>query len=439
MTAPPIQMPGQAQIIQNEGLGATVGNSLLGVIASLQHGQQLAQKRQQFQVEMSQALQDIEYKKQLAKTSGLQGEQYKEQTNALKQKIKAEEDQAKIEDTAAKRFAEFQQFLHQGVDEQHARDLVFSNEKDPKVVALMFDPKGPFGAYNALKQQAAQTGLTEAQAQLTGVNAALAPAKGAADIAQSKAAATASYANAAESKARIGQISEGIKKDREAAFQEIAQQYVAGNGGNWQKALAQYMVDTNSFEKRGQPSLRSAFQAAAAKLENPANLKPLPVADRKAVVGGRQAITEIDKAISLLEKNPDAIGFVKGRVPPDYLNSYLDPKKEHIQTRTAIQNVNMQKLHEIYGARLTKTELDQGGIAFATIHESPQSALQKLQMMRAYLASKNDITEQALAGQYKMPKFEADNTPKPKLEPADAARANTDPKFRAFLKSKGLL
>ncbi len=122
----------------------------------------------------------------------------------------------------------------------------------------------------------------------------------------------------------------------------------------------------------------------------------VPEATNKAVQQNNALIAQIDRAIALLEKHPQATGFDKKVIRalplagPELLAG-LDAEND--ETRAALNEINVQAVHEMFGGALTPTEVKRTDFAPA-IGYGKNANIRRLKQLRAKAVSGNQTIQQ---------------------------------------------
>lgn len=112
-------------------------------------------------------------------------------------------------------------------------------------------------------------------------------------------------------------------------------------------------------------------------------LKPIPLSANTAILGNDQSLKQLNDTISLIEQNPDAVGF-KGYLPNAVLNR-VNP--EGTNARAGIADIGSLKLHERSGAAVTASESPRLMPFIPLATDDAPTALKKLKRLRDIVAS----------------------------------------------------
>jgi hypothetical protein len=124
----------------------------------------------------------------------------------------------------------------------------------------------------------------------------------------------------------------------------------------------------------GAPSVIEGFSPVSEKL------KPVPPHINTAIIGNQAFLNKVDRTEALLNKNPDAIGIVKGMTPDPILNR-VDP--QGVATRAALADIAAAKVHDLSGAAVAVSEFGRLKKFLPQINDSAETAKIKLNGMRA--------------------------------------------------------
>ena len=190
-------------------------------------------------------------------------------------------------------------------------------------------------------------------------------------------------------------------------------QAVVENGGTLAGAGSQGVID--SFLRK-QPSTLKVLGANAG---NPAGVadaetgtftplkgsNAVPRATGTAGAGGRVAVKVqqdlkdidfglqgIERAIGLVESNPDAFGL-KNLLGPTIVDR-MDP--EGIQARTAVENIVSTIRHALYGAALTRPEIQRALTNLPDVRNDPKGAVTRLRELAIMLTQERGAIERSI-------------------------------------------
>lgn len=114
----------------------------------------------------------------------------------------------------------------------------------------------------------------------------------------------------------------------------------------------------------------------------------------KAVANNDVTIAMIDRAITELEKHPDATGLVRG-IPifGEDINQRVD--SEGVDTRALIANVGSAKIHDRTGASMTAKEEPRLMPFIPGMRDRSDAALKKLKQLREFAVRENEALRSA--------------------------------------------
>lgn len=121
-------------------------------------------------------------------------------------------------------------------------------------------------------------------------------------------------------------------------------------------------------------------------------LKQTPAGPAEQILENRSTLREIDRAISLVEANPDSIGFGTGALGQRYTN-WKDPKG--VGTRAAVGKIGGKIIHDVSGAAVTLSEAPRFQPYVPDITDNKSTALEKLRQLRALAAGEATDLESA--------------------------------------------
>lgn len=138
--------------------------------------------------------------------------------------------------------------------------------------------------------------------------------------------------------------------------------------------------------ERGLPA-NVAFQVSPdGKVEAPSGqdtrtqqAQAVPASAQKSILENHSTIREIDRAIALLEKRPQSIGFGTGAMG-DWFTQRNDP--EGTPVRAAIGKIGGKIIHDMSGAAVTMSEAPRFQPYVPMITDSAQTAINKLKQMK---------------------------------------------------------
>ncbi len=116
-------------------------------------------------------------------------------------------------------------------------------------------------------------------------------------------------------------------------------------------------------------------------VESQMRMRPIPQAAAGGMISDMDTLNKIDRAIELVRRNPDSLGIKN--MAGDFAIQRLNP--EGVETRAALATVGNTVLHDISGAAVTVPEWERNRVNIANSKDTPEAALQKLQLMREYL------------------------------------------------------
>jgi hypothetical protein len=112
-------------------------------------------------------------------------------------------------------------------------------------------------------------------------------------------------------------------------------------------------------------------------------LKPIPLSANQAILGNDQSLKQLNDTISLIESNPNAVGF-KGYMPNAVLNR-VNP--EGTEARAGIADIGSLKLHERSGAAVTASESPRLMPFIPLATDDAPTVLKKLNRLRDIVGS----------------------------------------------------
>lgn len=214
-----------------------------------------------------------------------------------------------------------------------------------------------------------------------------------------------------------GAVDAAIKKGGERWLQEMpkeTQQYVARNmsqlrGGGQAagpRVIAQggakpgYQLLTPEENKglgldpnvRYQRSPDGQLTALGGQEKSQGQLKPTPQGPARQILENRATVREIDRALELIDKNPDAVGWWKSKTP-DAILQRTDPNG--VGTRAAIGKIGGKIIHDVSGAAVTMSEAPRFQPYVPQIGDSPATIKEKLRQLRALAAGETSDLESA--------------------------------------------
>jgi hypothetical protein len=124
----------------------------------------------------------------------------------------------------------------------------------------------------------------------------------------------------------------------------------------------------------GAPSVIEGYSPVGEKL------KPVPPHINTAIIGNQAFLNKIDRTEGLVNKNPDAIGLLKGMTPSAILNR-TDP--QGTATRAALAELAATKVHDLSGAAVSVGEFARLKPFLPQQNDDAATAKTKLNNMRA--------------------------------------------------------
>ena len=124
----------------------------------------------------------------------------------------------------------------------------------------------------------------------------------------------------------------------------------------------------------GAPSVIEGFSPVGEKL------KPVPPHINTAIIGNQAFLNKVDRTEELVNKNPNAIGILKGMTPDPVLNR-VDP--QGVATRAALAELAAAKVHDLSGTAVAVSEFGRLKKFLPQINDSAETAKIKLDGMRA--------------------------------------------------------
>ena len=124
----------------------------------------------------------------------------------------------------------------------------------------------------------------------------------------------------------------------------------------------------------GAPSVIEGFSPVGEKL------KPVPQHINSAIIGNQAFLNKLDRANSLLTKNPEATGFFKGITSNEILNR-MDPSGT--ETRAALAELAASKVHDLSGAAVSVGEFARLKPFLPVPTDNAETLKTKLKNMRA--------------------------------------------------------
>lgn len=121
-------------------------------------------------------------------------------------------------------------------------------------------------------------------------------------------------------------------------------------------------------------------------------LKPTPPGPTRQILENRSTLREIDRALALIDSNPDAVGWWKSKTP-DAILQRTDPKG--VGTRAAIGKIGGKIIHDVSGAAVTLSEAPRFQPYVPQIGDSPATVKEKLRQLRALAAGETADLESA--------------------------------------------
>lgn len=120
-----------------------------------------------------------------------------------------------------------------------------------------------------------------------------------------------------------------------------------------------------------------------------ARAKPIPAKISQGYAENNTAIQQIDKAIELLAKNPNALGVAN--IFGDGLRQRFDPNG--VETRAKVANIGAVKLHDLSGAAITAAETPRLKPFIPMPTDTAEAATVKLRQLREQLVNNNSQIE----------------------------------------------
>jgi hypothetical protein len=133
----------------------------------------------------------------------------------------------------------------------------------------------------------------------------------------------------------------------------------------------------------GAPSVIEGFSPVGEKL------KPVPPHINTAIIGNQAFLNKVDRTEALVNKNPDAIGILKGMTPDPVLNR-VDP--QGVATRAALAEIAAAKVHDLSGTAVAVSEFGRLKKFLPQINDSAETAKIKLDGMRAEIQDIMNMT-----------------------------------------------
>jgi len=119
-------------------------------------------------------------------------------------------------------------------------------------------------------------------------------------------------------------------------------------------------------------------------------LKPIPETINKALTGNVSSISQIDRAIESLSKNPNAVGL-KGNLPQTILNKTYP---EGVETRALVTDIGSAIVHDRSGAAVAASEAPRLMPFIPQATDDAQTAIKKLKQLRTRIeAEQNGILD----------------------------------------------
>jgi hypothetical protein len=119
-------------------------------------------------------------------------------------------------------------------------------------------------------------------------------------------------------------------------------------------------------------------------------LKPIPETINKALTGNVSSISQIDRAIESLSKNPSAVGL-KGNLPQTILNKTYP---EGVETRALVTDIGSAIVHDRSGAAVAASEAPRLMPFIPQATDDAQTAIKKLKQLRTRIeAEQNGILD----------------------------------------------
>lgn len=134
--------------------------------------------------------------------------------------------------------------------------------------------------------------------------------------------------------------------------------------------------------------------------------KPLPNSVLGKVAKNIGAVSKIDRALELLQSNPDATGIIGGLVSSSGADRFADSK--NIAARAGVADVGSQVIHDRSGAAVTISEMPRLKPFVPTVYDTKETASVKLQQLRSAIAQENEgFLDTYQAGGYKTDPYRA--------------------------------
>jgi hypothetical protein len=119
-------------------------------------------------------------------------------------------------------------------------------------------------------------------------------------------------------------------------------------------------------------------------------LRPIPETINKALTGNVSSISQIDRAIESLSKNPNAVGL-KGNLPQTILNQ---TNPEGVETRALVTDIGSAIVHDRSGAAVAASEAPRLMPFIPQATDDAQTAIKKLKQLRTRIeAEQNGILD----------------------------------------------
>jgi len=163
----------------------------------------------------------------------------------------------------------------------------------------------------------------------------------------------------------------------------------------------------------GAPSVIPGFSPVGEKL------KPVPQHINSAIIGNQAFLNKLDRANSLLTKNPEATGFFKGITSNEILNR-TDPSGT--ETRAALAELAASKVHDLSGAAVSVGEFARLKPFLPVPTDNAETLKTKLKNMKAEIQDIMQMTRSVYSenqGYKSIPEFnQAPANKTPRYNPA---------------------
>lgn len=119
---------------------------------------------------------------------------------------------------------------------------------------------------------------------------------------------------------------------------------------------------------------------------NNAKLRPIPATIGKALVANSQSLENINRALKLLEEQPQAFGL--SNVMGDTVRQRTDPNG--VSARAAVADIGSLKIHDRSGAAVTAAETPRLKPFIPSANDNPKTVKKKLELLKEQYQQEQD-------------------------------------------------